>query len=36
VADNARLAPLLAQGALLRLRAGARCFARYDAIFEVT
>jgi hypothetical protein len=29
VADNPSIAPLLAEGALLRLRAGARCFERY-------
>jgi len=29
VDSDARIAPLLAEGALLRLRAGARCFARY-------
>jgi hypothetical protein len=29
VADNPRIAPLLAEGALMRLQAGARCFERY-------
>jgi len=29
VAENPRVAPLLAEGALMRLRAGARCFERY-------
>lgn len=29
VDEDPRIAPLLAEGALLRLRAGARCFARY-------
>jgi hypothetical protein len=29
VSDNPALAPLIAEGALLRLRAGARCFDRY-------
>jgi hypothetical protein len=31
VAENAAIAPLLAEGALMRLRAGARCFTRYRA-----
>ncbi len=31
VADHPEAAPLLAEGALLRLRAGARCFERYRA-----
>lgn len=31
VAENPRVAPLLAEGALMRLRAGARCFERYRA-----
>lgn len=31
VAEDADVAPLLAEGALLRLRAGARCFDRYRA-----
>ncbi len=29
VAENPRVAPAIAEGALLRLTAGARCFARY-------
>jgi hypothetical protein len=31
VESDARIAPLIAEGALLRLYAGARCFARYRA-----
>ena len=31
VESDARIAPLLAEGALMRLRAGARCFERYRA-----
>ena len=35
VAADARIAPLLAQGALMRLEAGRRCFTRYRAILSV-
>ncbi len=31
VAERPEVAPLIAEGALLRLEAGARCFARYRA-----
>jgi Iron-containing redox enzyme len=33
VADNPAVAPAIAEGALMRLEAGARCFARYRAHF---
>ena len=36
VASDAKLAPLIAEGALMRLRAGARCFERYRSELGLT